>query len=44
MYNFSKVWNVETLRAARGKKILPMLRVVTLEEASAAEAAPNPAP
>ena len=39
MYNFSKVWNVETLRAARGKKILPMLRVVTLEEASAAETA-----
>ena len=37
MYNFSKVWNVETLRAARGKKILPMLRVVTLEEASAAD-------
>jgi len=39
MYNFSKRWTVESLRDARGKKVLPKLRVVTLEEAAAAEAA-----
>ena len=39
MYNFSKIWNVETLRAIRGKRVLPMLRVTTLDEAAAAETA-----
>jgi 3-methyl-2-oxobutanoate hydroxymethyltransferase len=39
MYNFSKRWTVESLRDARGKKVLPKLRVVTLDEAAAAEAA-----
>jgi 3-methyl-2-oxobutanoate hydroxymethyltransferase len=39
MYNFSKRWTVESLRAARGKRTLPMLRVETLDEAAAAEAA-----
>ena len=39
MYSFSKRWNVESLRAVRGKRVLPKLRIVTLEEAAAAEAA-----
>ena len=39
MYNFSKRWNVESLRNARSKKKLPMLRTVNLEEAAAAETA-----
>ena len=39
MYNFSKRWNVESLVAIRGKRVLPKLRVTTLDEAAAAEIA-----
>lgn len=39
MYSFSKRWTVESLREARGRRTLPMLRVETLDEAAAAEAA-----
>lgn len=39
MYQFSKRWTVEGLLAARAERTLPMVRVETLEEAAAAEAA-----
>lgn len=36
MYSFSSRWTVESLRAIRGKRVLPMIRIETLEEAAAA--------
>ena len=39
MYNFSRRWSVESLVAIRGKRVLPKLRVETLDEAAAAEIA-----
>ena len=39
MYSFSKRWSVESLRAIRGKRALPMIRIETLDEAAAAATA-----